>query len=301
MALQTKRLEAVCGQAYSATLGLRQANGTAVTTWTSAATLTLSAWQGETYAAAFVPTGAWVSAPSGIFMLSIAAGDTTLVPMGDYLIRLSVDGGPNQPIVTLRLLDTQGTTVLPRMYGSLKGMVRECSWIQEVESLKDSQANNFIPELDQASREAESIAISREIRVLRDQARRHTPVLYVTPIVPTTGYDAGPEWGDSAIPDTTIQGTLSTFADAIDSVGLMTTYPADRGGLVKWTNLYALYLALDDQVGTVPNTDTSIQSLAMKYLKRANILMAGLTLRVDLDAADDQAVGYGVPDYELVY
>jgi hypothetical protein len=293
MGLQSERLEAVCGQAFTTTIMLRTNSGAAVTTWTSSATLTLSAWQGSTYAAAFTPTGAWVSAPAGTLTISIASGDTTAVAPGRYLIRLSVDGGPAQPVATIRLTPTKGVTALPRMYCDLVDLENECSFIESLECLNNSRALNFIPERAQASRKAEEIATGRYLRVLRDQARRHGPVLSVTAIVPTTGYDAGPEWGDSAIPDTTMQTAKKTFADAVVSVGLMTSYSVDFDALRKWAALYALYLALDDQVGTVGDSDTSIQSLAMKYLKRANMAMVGLTLRVDSDAD-------GTPDYELV-
>lgn len=293
MGLQSERLEAVCGQAFTATIRLNKNDGTAVTTWTSAATLTLSAWQGSTYAAAFVPTGTWVSAAAGTVQIAIATGATTSVAPGRYLIRLSVDGGPAQPVLTIKLTPTVGTTALPRMYATVADMKDECSYIDDLECLNDSRALNFIPELAQASRMAEKIATSRYLRVLRDQSRRHAPVLSVTPIVPSTGYDAGPEWGDSAIPETTIQSAMKTFADYVVSVGLMTSYSVDFDDLRKWTAVYALYLALDDQVGTVPSSETSLQTLAMKYLKRANMAMLGMTLRVDSDSD-------GTPNYELV-
>lgn len=271
-------------------------------------TFTARLWPGGSYPTAATLSAAWAtqnadgtplvgnpaSLAKPILLLTVAAD--AIAGLDPVTYQLEVRADPDELLHrgSIRLEASPGAVALPRVYCTLADLLAECSWIERAESLADARAANFLPEIAQASRWVEDQAMARWRRANEDQARRHGPVAYVAPIVPTAGVDAGPWWGDSAIPDTTLRTAEDAFAALLDDVGLMAGHPADRGRLARVVALEALALALDDQVGPVPGAETTMQMMADQYRKRRARLMPGLVLRVDADAD-------GVADYVLAY
>jgi hypothetical protein len=261
-------------------------------------TFTARLWPGGSYPTAATLSAAWEAAPAAlarpVLLLTVSAA--AIADLDPVVYQLEVLADPDELLYrgSLRLEASPGAVALPRVYCTLADLLAECSWVERVEELKDARAANFLPEIAQASRWVEDQAMARWRRANVDQARRHGPVLCVAPIVVTEGVDAGPWWGDSAIPDTTLRTAEDAFAALLDSAGLMQGHPADRGKLARVVALEALALSLDDQVGPVPGTETTMQAMAGQYRKRRARLMPGLVLRVDSDAD-------GVADYTLAY
>lgn len=271
--------------------------------WTGSETFTARIWPGGSYPTVATLPAAWDTAIAGnpaslaspqLLLTVPTSAIATLAPV-TYQLEVLVNPDELYFRGSIRLDPAAGTTALPIAYAGLADMEAECSFITLLETYQDGRAANFLPELILASRWVEQQAMARWNRDIADQARRHSPILWVDPIVPTSGIDGGPGWGPSTIPDTTLQTAEAAFAALVRSVGLMQDYPADFGLLRRITALQALYLTLQDQLGAAPGAEkTQLQDLADRYRRQRQRLMPAWIARVDSNAD-------GVPDFEMRY
>jgi hypothetical protein len=261
-------------------------------------------WPGGTYPTLATLTASWDATVAGnpatlarpILLITVPASAIAALEEGTYQYEVIADPGTVDELLDrgqIKLVDSAGATAVPRTYCSLRDMVAECAWIEDAEGLQDARAANFLRERASASRWLERQAMARWSRAMEDQGSRHAAVAALAAIVPTSGIDAGPAWGDSSIPDATHRAAESAFAALLDSAGLMVDAPPDRDGLRRAAALYSLFEALDDQVGK-DAAGSSFQAQAAKFRSRAVGMLRGVTLRVDSDAD-------GVADFTLRY
>jgi hypothetical protein len=127
-----------------------------------------------------------------------------------------------------------------------------------------------------ATRDVWDQCLERARKILDDQAKRHGPILEVDAIEPTTGYDDGPAWGPSILPDTTIRDQLDTIEGHLTSGKLIKTDRYKRAVAFR-----AASLICQAQCG--PDKDTPYWSLRDRYQDQYIRTLAGLTFEIDTD------------------
>ena len=148
---------------------------------------------------------------------------------------------------------------------------------------EETTQGGFLFQRGRAREWLDNIILDRVNAVLYDQAYRHGPVQESVPIIPTTGYDYGPQWGQSTIPDTTIRDQLTVFRGYLNSGYLMrrgydATPPLDNGQVERISANYTLYLIMRPQIDS--RGETSYQELATRFKKEAIRGLAGWTTRM---------------------
>ena len=296
MPVQTIQYEAEVGAASNWTLTLADPNDAAVTTWTSAATLAVRASQGGSYPVAFAPTAAWLSAPAGTITLAIAAGLTSAIAPGLYLLDLSINGGGPRPIGTLRLTAAPGATPVPRTYCDLVDMVELASWIEYTEDLGSGLAaglaTNFLRQRAAATRFVDDVAMARARMALLSQQRSAGPGWYAFSGSQSSGSDMGSFYGQTNQPDNLIEAALKTIRAALDAGQLITDLSISGREVRRITAGHALYLTLRHLPGTVGRDGPTYIEMAESFRKESAALLFGTKLAID-------TIGLGTATYLL--
>lgn len=290
-------IDCVVGADVSRVLTLLDVNGNAITTLSGSATLAAKVWVGDDQPVLFSPSVVWLVPSAGTITYSHTAAQTASLEPGYYQVQLSLGVGSvtyKNTIAVLHLSPSPGTAAVTPVYCTRKDLLAIAPWVESQEDLQNDQTN-FARQCGLARQWLDNIIMDRVEEILNDQSRRHGPVLCVTPIIPTTGYDAGPKWGPSTIPVTTIRDQLAVFRGYLNSNMLMrkgydATVPLDNGQVERIAGSYALYLILDAQLGA--KDETSYQELGKQHLKRAIRNLAAWTALIDTDAD-------GVPDFSI--
>lgn len=178
--LRDRRDEAVTSYADSATLGLRLSRGPGLPDET------LSGGSGWS----------WNDADAGTVDLTIDADDTADLDPGDYTGYLTItanDVARSRPVFILHVIEgADEDAELPATYCSVRDVVDEVPWIQEVLTTLPVARRQMFAERSSARRRIDETLMSRARFALESQARAHVPVLTVDPIEPVDGVDAGP-------------------------------------------------------------------------------------------------------------
>jgi hypothetical protein len=297
-------IEAYRGAAVRRKLTIRNPpDGSVVAGFTNAAALTCECWAGDDQAAVLAPSVSWINPAAGKVLFSIATGATSAVPAGLYdlvLVVVGATGTYRYPVGKLRLIPTAGTATPPPVYCEAEDVEDlAAGWVEQLRKLSTgSGLENWLRQRAEARRFVDRTVMARAKRVLEDQARRHGPLLAVDPILPSSGYDAGPQWGDSTIPDTTLRDQLAAFRGYLVAGQLMCTangndpQDLDDGKVARIAAHYTLYLILNGRVGMVEKTP--YQALARQHKGWAIAEAIGWTALIDTN-------GDGKADYVLAY
>ncbi len=302
-----ENVECVVGADVAGTLTLLDMDGNAITTYSSAATLAAKCWMGDDQTLLFAPTVAWLDPSAGTVSYSHTAAQTASIDPGNYKVQLWITAGSlthKHDVVVLHFNPAPGSATAPTTYCTRKDLMRLAPWIETTQDLARDKTN-FAEQRGAARVWLDNIIMDRVEEILMDQRSRHGPIQEVAPIVPTDGYDYGPTWGPSTIPDTTLRDQLAVYRAYLiddrlmrrgDDGGSPTPRVFDPDGLdggqvERLTAHYALYQILDAQIGA-RGDDTSYQSLAKEHYKRAIREVVSWIALIDTDAD-------GVPDFRI--
>jgi hypothetical protein len=250
-------------------------------------------------------TAAWDSSLAGnpaavdhpIVLLTVARGAIEgVVDPGYYAVQVRINPDVDDLEAYrgfLRIRAAGGTTAAPFVLVTLGDLAEFAPWIEDVEDLDSDAAlpglgTNFLAERARATSDVLDTILARYEDALDQQAERHGPVLRVDPIVPTDGYDGGPFWGASGLPNTTRRNQVDAMRTLLATAGKLVVDDRLREIVAR----KAIAYALEGQVGTVPGTKTSYQDFGQWCLRRANRLLFSWYARVDTDAD-------GVADFEI--
>lgn len=132
----TNLLQIVRGSADSWTLTLRNAAGEPIAA-TGSETLAATVHAGDDQVALFAPTATWAAAASGTVTLSIAAGATSTLAAGRYVVTLTV-GATKRVVGWLEVIDAAGTATPRPTYCDYDRMKRRAgSWLADMLTLSD--------------------------------------------------------------------------------------------------------------------------------------------------------------------
>lgn len=283
-------LEIVRGSADSWTLTLLDDTATAITgSFTGSESLSAEVWRGDDTAALFSPTVTWLSATNGTVTLAVSASDSgTLTPFARYPVVLTV-GSRKVRVGVLVASPGPGSAAVGAVYGSLDGMMR-LTGEKVADLLESSDLGDGNELLAEARRITDRTVLSRARVILADQLRRHAPVVESEGITPTTGADAGPWWGPSIYPDTTVRDQLDAL-DALLVANNLVTTGTQNAAVVAANNHLALSELFVRQTGG-GETDQKYRGLSAYHRRMGLNLLAGCVFRIDTDAD-------GVADYEI--
>lgn len=282
-------MEIVRGSSGSWTVTLLDDTATEITTYTGSETLDASVWPGDDVGELFAPTAAWLSSPAGTVTLSVSAAQSATLDPGSYSVSLSIDDTIVRVGRLLVLPGPGGTADAPPTYGSLDGMKRK-SGENIADLMETSDLGNGKELLAEGRRAVDREVLSRARSIVETQAERHAPVETSDPIEITTGVDAGPGWGASTVPDTSVRDQLDDFRGYLEDDLLMVATPEDRAAVDACEHL-ALAELFGRQTGQ-GDADEKYRNLALRHRTLALRLLAGWTARIDTDSD-------GVADYEL--
>jgi hypothetical protein len=290
---------------YAITLAGPEGAAIAHNSFSGAETLTALLRQGADGPTLATLTAVWDSSVAGnpatvdfpVVKLTVARAVLFgLVEPGYYAVQLRIDVGTNDVEAWsgfLRLTAAGGTTVAPYTLVGLADLARFAPWIEQLEDLDTAAAlpglaTNFLAERGRATSDLIDTLLARYEDALDQQAERHGPVLRVAPLVPTDGYDGGPFWGDSGLPNTTKRNQVDAMRTLLATAGKLTVDDRLREIVAR----RAIALACENQLGNVPGAETSYQDYAAACRSRSNRLLFSWYARVDTDAD-------GVADYEI--
>lgn len=260
-------------------LAMTTANG--YTAFTGAETITASVWPGDDLPETFAPTLVWLAAVNATVTLSVSAAQTASVTPGDYYVQLTVSG-VKQRIGTLRVGPSPGTGAAAPTICTRADVLNVGG--KAVESLIEGSDQGTLGELrGRACRWTWRTLASRARSILESQASRHGAVKEVDPIDPTDGVDAGPNWGPSTIPDTTVRNQIKAIQGYLND-GLLMTDDEVVEANAHWVIhlLYARQIAGRDG-------DDQYRSLSRYHRSEAIRILAGATLRINTDTSDFNA------------
>lgn len=260
---------------YAETLvQLRDSDGVAVTgKYTGTEVLALTIWAGDDRSPVPLTTSGvfWSDANAGTIHISIEQVDTSTLDSFTYLLNVHItDGGKVRKCFEswLKIEAAPGTAVAPNAYCTADRMKRFAGQI--LDNLQDeSDQAGFAEQRAQASRWVDRTILARAKKVLSDQLQRHIPILVVDPIRPTYGVDAGPMFGASIYPETTLQGQMDTIRNYLGGTNSkLTLIEPEDSAIIDATALKAIAIVLDRQFGPT-GEDTPYQKLATKFHARA--------------------------------
>lgn len=251
---------------------------------TGASAILASIWPGGNQAVSATEAVAVVSAMDGSCVLTVSAADTQAVGVaGICTVRVlyttaaghTLEGWRGQ----LQLADSPGTGAAPKVYCTRRDMTAVAGWIDRVQDL-DADLGGFASQRGQARQTIDETVMARYRSILDDQVRRHGPLSSTPPIVPTSGVDAGPYWGPSAIPDVDMQAQIEGLAATLAAD--TPTVPTLRldARLTRIAALLAVAIVCDQQLGEAAE-GTSYQALARKYRQRALTQLYGCEFKVN--------------------
>lgn len=253
---------------------LRDSDGVAVTNkYTGTEVLALTIWAGDDRSPVTLTTSGvfWSDANAGTIHISIEQVDSATFDVGTYLLSVHItDGGKVRKCFEswLKIETAPGTATAPITYCTADRMKRFAGQI--LDNLQDeSDQAGFAEQRAQASRWVDQTILARAKKVLSDQLQRHVPILSVDPITPTSGVDAGPMFGVSIYPETTLQTQMDTIRGYLGGTNSkLTLIEPEDSAVIDATALQAVAIVLERQFGP-SGEDTPYQKLAVKFHARA--------------------------------
>ena len=250
----------------------------------------------------------WTGSPSTdtvpTALVTVAAADTnTIAAAGDYLIEVLLNPGTSNRLIyvgELRLVAAVGSKAMGLVYANLQDMVDLMSWVQTVADLGPGlgagSATNFYSYLVQASQWLRNQCIARARRNLLYQTRIQGPYLALALAASANGYDSGPYFGPSNLPDPILQSTLTLILGYINTPGmLMIDSTEDMGQTRRMVASYAIYLACRHLMGSTGPKDVEgvgYKEIAQDFKREALRMLSGWVARIDTN-------NDGVAEYEL--
>jgi len=266
------------GAARDYLITLSDSNGNAPSGFTGSETFSVKLWPGDTITPVWSSTSAvtWVSTGSTL-KLSVPKLSATVSP-APYYIQIWINPGTDDIAVldegtTLTLTPAPGATTVGRTYCTMGDVRDYCPWIDRVIEADPNLRADLGDQRERATRWVDETIMARVRAILEDQERRHSPVVVVTPIEPTSGVDMGPWWGASIYPDTTLDAQLTTIQGYLDDDGL-TLSPR----VIEATARYAVYLACTAVL--TPTGENPYQESAGRFHAEAMALLRAETFRV---------------------
>lgn len=264
--------------------------------FTGSETFAAKLWPGGAYPTSAVLLAGWDSAPGNpaalphpVVRLSVTAAAIAGLAPGTYAAQVVINPGVDDIEAWegwIELTAAGGSAPLPLVYGTPQDLLDEADWADSLQDLGPGAATQFLRQRKLAAEWLHRQVLARHERDLDDQARRHAPMAASAPIRPTAGYDAGPSWGPSSIPDTTRRDALGAMRARLEG-GMLVA----EAGAVRLAALWALHLICRAQAGRQQG-DTPYQALARQYRRDAIRGLCGWTARLDAD-------GDGVAEWEL--
>ena len=224
---------------------------------------------------------AWSDVTTGKLTITLTRADTATFTPGDYYLYLSITSAGivlKRPIVLLTVIPAPGTATALSTYNSLDDMRRVASWIEHLTPSNPNTQANWSEARHQARIDIDTLIISRARVAFEDQLRRHPPVAVSDPITLTTGVDAGPDWGLSTIPDTSLRDHLDVIQGHLDN-----DYLIRDADMVEAAALLSVYRACRGQFGTARGTEVTYHMLGIQCRQTAMGLLRGWVARIDTD------------------
>ncbi|MGE4196022.1 MAG: hypothetical protein AB7G11_02715 [Phycisphaerales bacterium] len=254
--------------------------------YTGTETLSLRLSKGDGLAVVTLTTSAatWLAAPRGRVRIWLTKVDTATFTPGSYYVYLAVVAGTLRSegvVATLEVVAAPAAVTAGKVYCTLDDVKRFAPWIERTIP-NDISAQSDLGEYRARARTwlDEQILARARARV-ETQAELHAPVLAVDPIEITTGYDAGPSWGPSVYPDTTVQDQLDDIQTHLDADKLVVD-----AKVKEITAKYTIHLLCDVQIGDGPS-ETPYQVLAKRFRSDALYGLVGWIARLDTDSDGD--------------
>lgn len=277
------------GAARDYLITLSDGDGNAPSGFTGSETFSVKLWPGDTLAPVWSSTSAvtWVSTGSTL-KLSVPKLSATVSP-APYYIQIWINPGTDDIAVldegtTLTLTPAPGTTTAGTAYCTFADVLDYCPWIFRVIESDPNLESDLGDQRIRASRWVDETAMARARWILEDQERRHSPVVTVDPIEPTSGVDMGPWWGPSIYHDTTLDAQLTTIQGYLDD-GNLTLSPR----VIEAAARYAVYLACTAVL--TPTGENPYREIAGRYHAEAMALLRSEVLRLS-DGTNSLSLAY---------
>jgi hypothetical protein len=274
-------LELVLGADQDYPLQITTDGQTPSTAYLGTDVLAARVWPGGSQAAVATPACSWADATTASFVVSFRHADTAGLEAGTYRLQVTASRGGLSPVVydgTVRLLAAPGATPAAATYDQIADVRKVLAKLEDLQD--DANQEGFADARAQTREFIDETILARYEDVLRDQARRHTAVLQSDPIVPTTGMDAGPTWGPSGIPDTTIRDQVDALRSALAANQLIVD-----SRLRRTAALFTAAAVLEQQIGKASD-GTPFQRHAERLRARATRSLYGWVARIDTYADD---------------
>lgn len=184
-----------------------------ITTFTGSEPLTASVWPGETRAALFSPTAAWVTPGAGSISIHITAVQSAGVEPGQYelLVRLTTSGQVVDAYTcTLEVLAASGATASPASYVSFQNLTQFAPRADRLINLSTDESG-FALQCAQASREFDRKVLLRYNPQV-GRSRR---------FVSADGTAGGPYLRYASSPDNSPAPTRQTIAGYLGTAALL--------------------------------------------------------------------------------
>lgn len=276
---------------------LLRTDGTAATDLSLSDAYTWKIWPGDDQASLATGSGtirtATGSEAAGFYVdATITTANATTCGVGTFRIVVVKNPGTDDVVVyddSIKFTSAPGSSAALPTYCTYSDLEARQSWVGTLLDIDDTQAG-FAEQRNRARQWLESQIIARVEAIEESQSSRHWPILRVDPIVPTDGVDAGPGWGPSILPDTTIMAQVAVLQGDLDADKLMTG-AIDNGQVVDITAWYTLYLIARPQAAGA-STDKDWSGWARDCRSSAIRACSSWTALIDTNSD-------GVPDYKI--
>lgn len=265
--------------------------------FTGAETFRARLWLGDDLAPAWDSNSAvaWIAYNIAKPTLKLTVPRSAIAGLKPALWYLSILINPGtddievcEPGTTLELVPAaDGAGASLPAYTERDELLQYAPWLGEVVA-RDTRLRGDLSEQRNLARQwIDRTAIARARRILEAQADAHEPVLAVDPIEPADGVDAGPAYGPSVYPDTTVRDQLRAIQGHLDADRLILDT-----GVREAAARYAVSLTCEALLGRGPD-ESGYQQTAARNRTLAMHRLAGTPLRIDTN-------GDGVAEMELI-
>ena len=215
--------------------------------------------------------------------VTLARDDIDGLTPGTYYIRGVVNPTTDDrdlwaPGSTIELQAVAGTAVVPETYCTFDDMLR-LSGDLLTNLQEDADQSGFVEQRHEAYLWTNQTVLNRARAILDRQLESHLPVAALDAIDIAAGVDAGPDWGPSIYPDTTVEDQMDDIAGYLEDGFLLTDTHADKA-MVTANAMYALSEVYRRQIGR----DESYRSKADYWHERAVKKLFSWTARLAIDA-----------------
>lgn len=254
--------------------------------------LSVRVWAGGEQAALPLASTAasWADATDGTITLAIGRADTAAIDPGLYwlLVRIA-DGADTVDAYEARLLvePEPGTDGPLPSYCTMDDVRVLAPWIDQLVSDSPLLHADLGAQRRQAREDIDDLVLRRARTILDDQRLRHAPIAWVAPLVPADGVDAGPGWGPSIYPDTSLQAQLEAIRAHLAADRLVRD-----GRLVQAAAQLTIACVCAPQLGDGPG-ETPFQVIARRFEAAARGQLRGWIARID-------PTGTGTPIWEIL-